>query len=74
LEQRATALSERMGRLEQDDQTRYREYDERKPKQPVVKFGVRPRHRAQNGENGEPVVDVQQESGFARKARERRRA
>lgn len=67
LEQRATALNERLGRLEQDDQSRYREYDAAKPKQPVVKFGVRPRERQVNG-----VPDVKQESKFASRARERR--
>jgi hypothetical protein len=67
LEQRATALNERLGKLEQDDLVRYREYDANKPKQPVVKFGVRPRERHVNG-----VPDVKQESKFAARARERR--
>jgi hypothetical protein len=67
LEQRATTLNERLGKLEQDDQVRYREYDASKPKQPVVKFGVRPRERQVNG-----VPDVKQESKFAARARERR--
>jgi hypothetical protein len=67
LESRAATLNERLARLEQDDQQRYRQYDLEKPKQPVVKFGVRPRDR-------KPVdtPDVTQESAFARKARERR--
>jgi hypothetical protein len=67
LEQRATTLNERLGKLEQDEQSRYREYDANKPKQPVVKFGVRPRERQVNG-----VPDVKQESKFAARARERR--
>jgi hypothetical protein len=67
VESRAATLNERLAKLEQDDQQRYRQYDLEKPKQPVVKFGVRPRDR-------KPVdtPDVMQESAFARKARERR--
>ena len=68
LEERAVALDGRLGKLEQEEQARYRQYDLEKPKQPVVKFGVRPRERARA--NDEP--DVQQESPFARKTREKR--
>jgi hypothetical protein len=68
LEERAAALEGRLGKLEQDEQVRYRQYDLEKPKQPVVKFGVRPRERAKVSD--EP--DVQQESTFARKTREKR--
>jgi hypothetical protein len=67
LESRAAALDGRLGKLEAEDQTRYRQYDLEKPKQPVVKFGVRPRER-----KGNDAPDVNQESAFARKARERR--
>jgi hypothetical protein len=67
LAQQTTMLSERLAKLEQDEQTRYRQYDAEKPKQPTVKFGVRPRERRPDG-----MPDVMQESGFARKARERR--
>ncbi len=68
LEERAVALDGRLGKLEQEEQARYRQYDLEKPKQPVVKFGVRPRERAKASD--EP--DVQQESPFARKTREKR--
>jgi hypothetical protein len=68
LEERAAALDGRLGKLEQEEQVRYRQYDLEKPKQPVVKLGVRPRDRARA--NDEP--DVQQESPFARKTREKR--
>jgi hypothetical protein len=68
LEERAAALDGRLGKLEQEEQVRYRQYDLEKPKQPVVKFGVRPRERAKVAD--EP--DVQQESVFARKTREKR--
>ena len=64
------ALEQRMAKLEQDEQVRYREYDAAKPKQPVLKLGVRPRHRAAG--EGAADVDVQQESQFATKARGRR--
>ncbi len=67
LAQQATTLNERLAKLEQDEQSRYRQYDAEKPKQPTVKFGVRPRERRPEG-----TPDVTQESGFARKARERR--
>jgi hypothetical protein len=68
LAERAAALDGRLGKLEQEEQVRYRQYDLEKPKQPVVKFGVRPRERAKAAD--EP--DVQQESTFARKTREKR--
>jgi hypothetical protein len=67
VESRAATLNERIAKLEQDDQQRYRQYDLEKPKQPVVKFGVRPRDR-----RPAEMPDVSQESAFARKARERR--
>ncbi|RIK27457.1 MAG: hypothetical protein DCC55_39405 [Chloroflexi bacterium] len=68
LEARAAALGERLAKLEQDDQARYRQYDAEKPKQPAstIKVGVRPAGR------GSAVPDVQNESAFARKAREQR--
>lgn len=68
LEARAAALGERLAKLESEEQARYRQYDAEKPKQPAgtIKVGVRPAGR------GNAVPDVQNESAFARKAREQR--
>ena len=68
-------LEARLALLEQDDQTRYQQYDQAKPPQPVIKLGVRPRAIA-GGSASSPVgvgkVTELAESEFARKTREKR--
>ncbi len=68
-------LEARLALLEQDDQTRYQQYDQAKPPQPVIKLGVRPRAIA-GGSASSPAgagkVTELAESEFARKTREKR--